>query len=310
MNSTINGYRLLSPLHNDNSGNGRWGFAEKDGFELFLKEFISPVYPIDERIFSEAQLAQKRELCDRFVKRKIAFYTELKKCRSGNIVVILDFFRWGSKYYVVTEKIDNTTILPEAVFEMAFGDKLLLAKVICHCFSELHQHHIVHGDVKPANILIKQTVKGAYTAKIIDFDSSFFHGESMDCDDEIQGDLVYLAPETFLRMAGRSNAMLTAKIDIFALGVLFYQYFIGGVPSFADDYDYTFEAMLNDAPLSFPAGTDPGIVALLSLMLKKNPGERGDINEVLRSLNEIGMNDIKSSNTQKRSFFRKGKKWL
>ena len=42
----INDYELTSELTNANSGFSKWGFAVKNGREYFIKELISPVYPV------------------------------------------------------------------------------------------------------------------------------------------------------------------------------------------------------------------------------------------------------------------------
>ncbi len=138
----------------------------------------------------------------------------LDKCSTGNIVVVLDFFRSGSRYYIVTEKIYASPIDPNDIAAMGNEQKLLIMKIILHCIKSLHEHHIVHGDIKPDNILFKKTEKGMYTAKIIDFDSSFLE-EDPPHEDVIQGDLIYLAPESFLAIAGEESK-LTRKIDVFA----------------------------------------------------------------------------------------------
>ena len=86
----------------------------------------------------------------------------------------------------------------------------------------------MHFDVKPANILVKKSANGNYTAKLIDFDAGFFIGEDIE-NSELGGDLTYLAPETFLGMYGE-DVRINEKADIFALGLVFHQYFTAKLP--------------------------------------------------------------------------------
>lgn len=46
----LNGYILKGELQNANSGFSKWGFAVKNGKEYFIKELISPVFPMDRSI--------------------------------------------------------------------------------------------------------------------------------------------------------------------------------------------------------------------------------------------------------------------
>ena len=93
MAENINGYQLKGELKNDNSGYSKWGFAVKNGHEFFIKQFLSPVYPLESSGLSEKQISQKRDICSRFENDKIRFYNELNKCRTGNIITVFDFFR-------------------------------------------------------------------------------------------------------------------------------------------------------------------------------------------------------------------------
>ena len=57
----------------------------------------------------------------------------------------------------------------------------------------LHDLKIVHSDLKPSNVLIKQTELG-YTTKLIDFDSSYIAGRPPP-PEEIVGTINYYSPE-------------------------------------------------------------------------------------------------------------------
>lgn len=58
----INGYRITHDLTNDNSGFSKWGFGDKGGVSYFIKEFLSPVYPLDSTAMSPDQLEKSRTL--------------------------------------------------------------------------------------------------------------------------------------------------------------------------------------------------------------------------------------------------------
>lgn len=276
----INGYWLEKELSPDNSGFAKWGFAQKDGLTFFIKEFLSPVYPIDETILSPSQLETRRNICIQFEMKKRRFYNALNECSTGNIVNVIDFFRYGNRYYTITDKVDSDPITPEHIANFSFEQKILITKVILHSFDIIHRHGIVHSDVKHDNVLFKRTKAGMYTAKIIDFDSSFLESEPPETDEDLQGDMVYFAPEAFLFIA-EEDVKLTTKIDVFALGILIHQYFSGELPGIDHSkYDYVFESVLDGAGVIIDEKIPEGIAYIIRKMLDVNPDNRPSVGEV------------------------------
>jgi len=197
----LNGYTLKGELQNANSGFSKWGFAVKNGKEYFVKELISPVFPMDRSIMSDVLFEQRRDSCFRFENRLRELFTRINRASHGNLVRIEEFFRMDSKYYIINEKVICSTLTMEQIATAPLQKKLLLLKSAAQCFCDLHSVGVVHFDVKPANLLVKITGNGNYAAKLIDFDSGFLKGENLD-NDELGGDLTYLAPETFLSILG------------------------------------------------------------------------------------------------------------
>ena len=97
MNEIINGYRIVKDFSTQNAGMSRWGIAERDGEQLFIKEFLSPKYPADGALPPEI-LWKKRRDCERFYQDRKRFYDALAACKTGNNVITKDFFRFKTKY--------------------------------------------------------------------------------------------------------------------------------------------------------------------------------------------------------------------
>lgn len=286
----INGYLLSKEgLKNDNSGYAKWGFAYKDGREVFIKEFLTPTYPVDETVLSPRQIESKRAICRDFEMKKRKFYNVLNRCSTGNIITVDDFFRFENKYYMVTEKIDTETIRPEEISRLPYEQKFLILKILLHSIHALHENGIVHGDLKPANILFKRTRKDFFTAKIIDFDSSFLENDPpVMGEEELQGDQVYLSPEALLFIM-EQNEVLTHKVDVFTLGILFHQYLCGELPGYNTyEYDYICEAVLDDSPISLSYTIPEYIRDIIRSMLNKDPERRPDVSEIFEKLTGAG----------------------
>src|SRR5919199_1515672 len=191
----LNGYRLLADFTVVGAGLSQWTFAERGGRTYFLKEFLSPTYPDENAPGSERIKAKKRERCARFEEHHRSIQQALAPLSAygGNLIVTLDFFREGAKYYKVTEKVDAAFPADEGIAGLDFRLQLVLLKSVAHSLKILHDLRIVHSDLKPSNILVKRTELG-YTSKLIDFDNAYLAG-SPPPPEEIVGTTNYYSPE-------------------------------------------------------------------------------------------------------------------
>lgn len=268
----INGYILFNELKTTNSGFSKWGFAQKGGKHVFIKELIDPVYPVDDKLLDAEVLARKRAICQQFEDRSKLLYRAINDCSDGNLVYIEDFFRCGSHYYLVMEKVNAIGI--DEVKRITEEDKLRVCKALVHCLGGLHRAGIVHADIKLDNILFRRLPSGKVTGKLIDFDNCFWEAQPPRPDEEVHGDLVYMAPETFMMMQTEEGT-IGRPIDVFALGIVFHQIFTGRTPAFdAEKYDYPFEAALDGAELGVAEEIPGEWRQLIARMLKADPAER------------------------------------
>lgn len=268
MSEVINGYTLLTPLTNKDAGNSRWAHAEKAGREYFIKELIEKKYPTKDSTYDPEMRRMNREACERYEAAKADLYWRIGQASDGNLVRVEEFFRWGGTYYVVTEWVDGLTRFGSADAPSSVtakrGERLGIAdlsrlkddwrRVRCclalsHALMGLHRVNIVHGDLKPSNIILARPKVGAggVAPKIIDMDSSFDAGHPPD---EF-GDQVYCAPESILYDNEDVDASsIGCKVDVFALGLLFHQVFTGTLPTIASsDCHFACEARLNNVNL-------------------------------------------------------------
>ena len=278
----IHGYQITVPFSSKDAGFCRWAYGEKDGHVYFIKEFLSPKYPMEDSGLSAAAITKKRKECEEFFIEKNDLYMRLLRCRTGNIVVIRDFFREGSRYYAVTERVTPALFPKDRIFTLPEELKYILIRSLLYSFSQLHYFGIVHADIKPDNILLKRTTMGTYTGKIIDFDSSFLEDH---IPEEIQGDQVYLAPEARLRMMDEMTPV-TTKADVFSLGILFHQYWCGKLPKIPAEYPYIFEAVLDGAPITLDGTLPPVLKGQIKRMLSREACERPSAEEVLEALRQ------------------------
>jgi eukaryotic-like serine/threonine-protein kinase len=287
----INGYRILEDFRVVGAGLSKWTFAAKGGREYFLKEFLSPTFPDEHAPGSAQTKMRKRRRCAAFERHHRRIQAALAEVSGlgGNLIVTLDFFRWGAKYYKVTEKVEVAGLEPAAVASLPFQDQLVLLKTVAHSLRILHDRGIVHGDLKPSNVIIKRTELG-YTTKLIDFDNAYLAGEPPP-PGEIVGTMNYYSPELvgYIQETGTTAAELTQKADIFALGLIYAEYLTGSLPPFdAGRHQYAGVAVGGGEVLRLSPGTLPApVLELVDRMLLADPAARPTIADIHTTLMAI-----------------------
>lgn len=288
----INGYKLTTDWKVV-GGMSEIAFANKGGKEWFIKKFISPKYPTPDSPGSERIKAQKKKNCDEFESRQKELNRRIgSKCcgLGGNLVYAVDFFRVETCYYKITEKIDVSSIAVSEICRLNHKDLMVILKSLAHSLKIMHLENIVHGDLKPDNILIKVTGTGTYTAKLIDFDDSYFSQKPPTDREQVVGTPEYYSPELYDYISDEdeeiAGSTLTTKSDIFALGVIFTEYITGAKPIIPTKYSGTYTAVKDGATITFKesAHLTPSLKILLSKMLKLNAEERPTIDEVFNEL--------------------------
>lgn len=108
---------------------------------------------------------------------------------------------------------------------------LTIAVPIVEALAQIHQHHIVHKDIKPQNILINLNT---HQVKIGDFGLAAFlpyDSQIISHSKRIEGSLPYLSPE----QTGRMNRGIDQRSDLYSLGVTFYEILTGQLPFQGND---------------------------------------------------------------------------
>lgn len=277
MDMTVNGYILERPLSTNNAGNCKWGFAEKNDRRFFIKEFLDPVYPAVTEGLSEDIVERKREICREYEARRAELYKDINESSHGGLQHIEEFFRYGSHYYITMDSIQEITKeeLPRTPF--TDHDKVRIGKVLIHNLARLHQRGIIHGDIKVDNILFYKLKSGmGFSAKVVDFDDAFRIENAPENIEDIHGDQVYMAPETYRFMLG-AEKKLSPAIDTFALGLVLYQLMMKmKLPGFDKKrYTYPFEALVNNEGLELKTeGMPKPFDAIIPKMLIADPMKR------------------------------------
>ncbi|MEU6271791.1 lipopolysaccharide kinase InaA family protein [Streptomyces populi] len=285
----IGGYRITSEPTNANGGKCVWAFAEKDGGQYFVKRFLEPKRPRDDDTRDTPSLRIRRQLAREFEERHRAIMKRLRPDArgGGNLVLATDFFHEGSTYYKVTERIDTSSL--EKPQSLEPRQKMVLLKTLGMSLKQLHDIDIVHGDLKPLNVLVQKRDGAAFhTAKLIDFDDSYVAGDPPG-PEEIAGDSLYGAPEWRHYLQGGGSVggeRLTCAVDVFALGLMTHLYLTGGLPHHDSRYGSPADAVNAGEQLVLDTRLSDTMLGLLRSMTGQNPASRPRVATFLKTLSD------------------------
>lgn len=211
---------------------------------------------------------------DRTAKDLDALRTEidiLRRLEHPNIIRMLDAYETPREFCVVTE------YAPGELFRILQDDKSLPLEVVrsvaaqlCRALSYLHDHRIIHRDMKPQNVLIGANGR----VKLCDFGFARAMSLKTLVLTSIKGTPLYMAPELVREQP------YDHMTDVWALGVILYELFVGDPPYYTDSI-YRLVQLIVKEPVRFPSSCPAEFRSFLGRMLVKNPRGRAMWPELL-----------------------------
>lgn len=194
----IDGYKLkLSLIQND-----RTWICEKKGVEYVIK-------------FAPTEAIDSPEILDLYVKE----VWNAKRLKAGFFPKSVVPKNRTARYYLMT-KLDGITLKQYLKKRhLSIDESIILAKTLLKMSQYLLKYDLVHGDIKPENIIVIER-DGKRIFKIIDFGSitELYSVNSR------AGTPSYLAPERF------NDSFINEKTEIFSIGVTLYESLTGKFP--------------------------------------------------------------------------------
>ncbi len=217
------------------------------------------------------------------VRHLLAQRPVLGTVRGPNVVPVIDMVADSDVVAVVSPHVKGTD-LGSYLHEqgtIAPAEACRLVSQTAKGLTSLHSKGLTHRDVKPSNILI-DTTRTPAVAKITDYAipsvveewAGTGHAAVLASTPE------YLSPEVI------GGEPATVQSDLYALGVVLYEALCGVTPFAPLEPEGTMQAILTlDA--GRPAGVDDALWEVLSMLLSRDPRQRGTADSLSWRLSEL-----------------------
>ncbi|KAL4443668.1 hypothetical protein ABPG75_011405 [Micractinium tetrahymenae] len=189
----------------------------------------------------------------------------MRSMNHPNLIKIFEVIEAQSKVVLVQEYAEAGPLAqPDQVMAEALAQyyfRQIVAGLEC-----LHSQNVVHGDIKPDNVLLS----GSGLVKIADFGQAQFFNQGADVFEKTLGTPAFMAPEV-----RSGNAYHGKPADMWALGVTLYVFLFGDLPFKGDSLEQLYEAIQRQE-VQYPAGTpiSADLRSVLDGLLSKEPSKR------------------------------------
>lgn len=202
------------------------------------------------RIFLARQLSLDREVVVKVLRRQLSAQEEfrirfaeeaklLARLEHPNIVQVIDSGEQDGFYYFVMEYVRGGSLrdLLERAEHLPLDVALAIAYFAARSMVYMHEHHILHLDIKPANILLSRDG----VVKVADFGLARLMDEQRGGDQtgHPAGTPLYMSPEQV------QGSPLDARSDIFSFGIVLYQLLTFQLPFQGRSSDAVFREILH-----------------------------------------------------------------
>jgi eukaryotic-like serine/threonine-protein kinase len=245
-------FEIVEPL-----GRGGMGLVYR-AFDTSLQRYVAV------KVLSQATAKSSEGELDRLLQEAVA----QARVNHPNIVSIYYVGKHDGNPFFAMELISGKTISERmSQGDLTFTEIVYVAWQICEALRFSYEFDVIHGDIKPSNILLMESG----IAKLSDFGMARF--ESEQTDHKFGGTPNYLAPEI---LDGQKHSI---QSDMYALGVTLYEMTFGKRPvtlsgtSIAD-----WSKSLSESKISFPKPWPEDFPiawqAILRRLLERDPAKR------------------------------------
>lgn len=251
---SIDDFDIGKPL-----GRGKFG-------QVYLAREKKSQYIVALKVLYKSQLV--RANVEHQLRREVEIQSHL---RHSNILRLYGYFYDETRVFLILEFAARGELYKDLQRSGTFDETRAAGYIasLAHALNYCHKKHVIHRDIKPENLLVG--LKGEI--KIADFGWSV-HTPG-DRRKTLCGTLDYLPPEM---VEGRDH---DHNVDLWALGVLMYEFLLGGPPFEAEGNTETYRR-ISGVDLQIEPNSMSDLAAdLIRRLLVKDPESRLSLQNVL-----------------------------
>ncbi len=216
------------------------------------------------------------------------------------IATLYDYSEIAGQPCIVMEYVGGETLEEhiKANGSLPLSHALRIFQIVAEAISYIHQHSIIHRDIKSNNIKIGP----AGEVKLLDFGiAKSASSPNLTSQGDVIGTFQYMSPEQL------KGGVADARSDIWALGILFYEMILGQVPFQSETLGTLFEQIKNGAylrPSDFDSSLPKEVEAVIARCLKKQPAQRyQSVEELLEDIRGLRDLDVDEKTKYMPGFF-------
>ena len=238
----------------------------------------------------------------------------LQRLRSPASARLLHAGRQGDLLYLVMPRVAGITL--QALLSrgpLQPKPALMAGRALLEALDEAHELGVVHGDVKPANVMVDERDGEVRAVVLIDFGSAHFLRAKPSPGEARIGTARYASPEA----AGLLGHEPDGRSDLYSVGVVLFECLAGRPPFAGDTVGEVLRAHLNvPAPPLRSVGADVprALDEVVQRLLRKDPADRyasagaalADLDELAAALERgeaepslvVGVRDVRRTLTE------------
>ena len=166
--------------------------------------------------------AQAMNLRRRFQREALV----LSRLAHPNIVRVLEVSTNENFPFMILEYVEGATLRAQLGTPNKVAEIVAWAQPVARTLAVCHEADVIHGDIKPENVIMTSLGTGSFAPKVVDFGASKLDGmQRLTRTGTVAGTPMYMAPELFQR-----DNEVTAAVDIYALALMMFEARIGQSP--------------------------------------------------------------------------------
>jgi serine/threonine protein kinase/Tfp pilus assembly protein PilF len=194
------------------------------------------------------------------------------RLRHSNVASVLHLGRTGNSYFYAMEFVEGETL--ERLIKRSGRIEITLALEIvtqvAAGLTAIHKQKLVHRDIKPSNIIVSLQDGKLESAKIIDLGlaKGVAEEDTLSTVGGFIGTTAYASPEQFAGIA------TDIRSDLYSLGITVWEMLSGQLPFQGSPAELMYEHQHGDPPIEKLKGVPTPVIALLQILLAKDPNQR------------------------------------